>query len=306
MHETAFDGIMNILKRRYKESFSDAMRQDLEEFMTSNPCPDCNGHRLKPEALAILIGGKNICQLTNMTVRDCMEFFKKLELAPKQAIIARQVLKEIMARLQFLNDVGLEYLTLDRSAGTLSGGEAQRIRLATQIGSGLTGVLYILDEPSIGLHQKDNEMLLKTLRDLTDIGNTLIVVEHDEEIIRSADYLIDVGPRAGRFGGEIVYQGPVKVDSKERDASFTTKFLTGEEKIPVPKYTPKTLKEFADVMRRTPKSVLSMEDRKKISSVMCFSERKIEDIMIKKDEMVFVYEKDFLKNEKTHKNISKL
>ena len=234
MHETAFDGIMNILKRRYKESFSDAMRQDLEEFMTSNPCPDCNGHRLKPEALAILIGGKNICQLTNMTVRDCMEFFKKLELAPKQAIIARQVLKEIMARLQFLNDVGLEYLTLDRSAGTLSGGEAQRIRLATQIGSGLTGVLYILDEPSIGLHQRDNAKLLETLKHLRDLGNTLLVVEHDEDTMYAADQIIDIGPGAGEHGGQVVAQGTVE-EVKLVENSATGTYLSGRKFVPVPK-----------------------------------------------------------------------
>ena len=162
--------------------------------MTSTPCAACHGSRLKPEALSILIGGKNICEVTALTVRDCLQFFKKLELTPKQQIIAHQVLKEIMARLQFLNDVGLDYLTLDRSAGTLSGGEAQRIRLATQIGSGLTGVLYILDEPSIGLHQRDNGKLLETLKHLRDLGNTLIVVEHDEETMYAADQIIDIGP----------------------------------------------------------------------------------------------------------------
>lgn len=234
IHETSFDGILNILKRRYKESFSDAMRQDLEEFMTSNPCPDCQGHRLKPEALSILIGGKNICQLTNMTVRDCMEFFKHLELAPKQAIIARQVLKEIMARLQFLNDVGLEYLTLDRSAGTLSGGEAQRIRLATQIGSGLTGVLYILDEPSIGLHQRDNAKLLETLKHLRDLGNTLLVVEHDEDTMYAADQIIDIGPGAGEHGGQVVAQGTVE-EVKLIEASATGTYLSGRKFVPVPK-----------------------------------------------------------------------
>ena len=196
-HNTTFDGILNVLRRRYREAFSDAMRQDLEEFMTSTPCAACHGSRLKPEALAILIGGKNICEVTALTVRDCLQFFKKLVLTPKQQIIAHQVLKEIMARLQFLNDVGLDYLTLDRSAGTLSGGEAQRIRLATQIGSGLTGVLYILDEPSIGLHQRDNGKLLETLKHLRDLGNTLIVVEHDEETMYAADQIIDIGPGAG-------------------------------------------------------------------------------------------------------------
>ena len=234
VHETFFDGIMNILKRRYKESFSDAMRQDLEEFMTAKPCVDCLGQRLKPEALAIHIGGKNICQLTSMTVRDCMNFFKNLELPPKQALIARQVLKEIMARLQFLNDVGLEYLTLDRSAGTLSGGEAQRIRLATQIGSGLTGVLYILDEPSIGLHQRDNAKLLETLKHLRDLGNTLLVVEHDEETMYAADQIIDIGPGAGEHGGEVVAQGTVE-EIKQTENSMTGTYLSGRKFVPVPK-----------------------------------------------------------------------
>ncbi|WP_298882682.1 excinuclease ABC subunit UvrA [uncultured Phascolarctobacterium sp.] len=234
-HNTTFDGILNVLRRRYREAFSDAMRQDLEEFMTSTPCAACHGSRLKPEALAILIGGKNICEVTALTVRDCLQFFKKLELTPKQQIIAHQVLKEIMARLQFLNDVGLDYLTLDRSAGTLSGGEAQRIRLATQIGSGLTGVLYILDEPSIGLHQRDNGKLLETLKHLRDLGNTLIVVEHDEETMYAADQIIDIGPGAGEHGGEVVAQGTVE-EIKQVPASVTGTYLSGRKFIPVPKH----------------------------------------------------------------------
>ena len=234
-HNTTFDGILNVLRRRYREAFSDAMRQDLEEFMTSTPCAACHGSRLKPEALAILIGGKNICEVTALTVRDCLQFFKKLVLTPKQQIIAHQVLKEIMARLQFLNDVGLDYLTLDRSAGTLSGGEAQRIRLATQIGSGLTGVLYILDEPSIGLHQRDNGKLLETLKHLRDLGNTLIVVEHDEETMYAADQIIDIGPGAGEHGGEVVAQGTVE-EIKQVPASVTGTYLGGRKFIPVPKH----------------------------------------------------------------------
>lgn len=234
-HNTTFDGILNVLRRRYREAFSDAMRQDLEEFMTSTPCAACHGSRLKPEALAILIGGKNICEVTALTVRDCLQFFKKLVLTPKQQIIAHQVLKEIMARLQFLNDVGLDYLTLDRSAGTLSGGEAQRIRLATQIGSGLTGVLYILDEPSIGLHQRDNGKLLETLKHLRDLGNTLIVVEHDEETMYAADQIIDIGPGAGEHGGEVVAQGTVE-EIKQVPESVTGTYLSGRKFIPVPKH----------------------------------------------------------------------
>ena len=233
-HDTTFDGILNVLKRRYREAFSDAMRQDLEEFMTSTPCPTCHGSRLKPEALAILVGGKNICEVTALTVRDCLQFFAELQLNQRQQIIAKQVLKEIKARLQFLNDVGLDYLTLDRSAGTLSGGEAQRIRLATQIGSGLTGVLYILDEPSIGLHQRDNGKLLETLKHLRDLGNTLIVVEHDEETMYAADEIIDIGPGAGEHGGEVVAQGTAE-EIKLVEKSVTGTYLSGRRFIPVPK-----------------------------------------------------------------------
>lgn len=233
-HNTTFDGILNVLKRRYREAFSDSMRQDLEEFMTSIPCSACRGSRLKPEALAVWIAGKNICEVTAMTVRDCLKFFDALSLTHRQQLIAKQVLKEIKARLQFLNDVGLDYLTLDRSAGTLSGGEAQRIRLATQIGSGLTGVLYILDEPSIGLHQRDNSKLLETLKHLRDLGNTLIVVEHDEETMYAADEIVDIGPGAGEHGGEIVAQGTAE-QIKNIEKSVTGNYLSGRQFIPVPK-----------------------------------------------------------------------
>lgn len=234
LHESSFEGVLNILKRRYKEAFTDSMRQDMEEFMTHNPCPSCHGNRLKPEALSILVGGKNICQVTALTVRDCSKFFAELQLTERQQIIARQILKEINARLKFLNDVGLDYLTLDRSAGTLSGGEAQRIRLATQIGSGLTGVLYILDEPSIGLHQRDNGKLLETLKHLRDLGNTLLVVEHDEETMYAADQIIDIGPGAGEHGGQVVAQGTVE-EIKQVEASMTGTYLSGRQFIPVPK-----------------------------------------------------------------------
>lgn len=234
LHETVFDGILPIMKKRYREAYSDSMRQDLEEFMTSNPCPVCHGARLKPEVLSILIGGKNICQVTALTVRDCLKFFAALKLTPRQELIARQVLKEITARLQFLNDVGLDYLTLDRSAGTLSGGEAQRIRLATQIGSGLTGVLYILDEPSIGLHQRDNGKLLETLKHLRNLGNTLIVVEHDEETMYAADEIVDIGPGAGEHGGQVVAQGTAE-EIKLVEDSVTGQYLSGRKFIAVPK-----------------------------------------------------------------------
>ncbi len=203
--------------------------------MTSTPCATCHGSRLKSEALAILVGGKNICQVTAMTVRDCLQFFAKLQLTQRQQLIAHQVLKEITARLQFLNDVGLDYLTLDRSAGTLSGGEAQRIRLATQIGSGLTGVLYILDEPSIGLHQRDNGKLLETLKHLRNLGNTLLVVEHDEETMYAADEIIDIGPGAGEHGGKVVAQGTAE-EVKQVEQSVTGTYLSGRKFIPVPKH----------------------------------------------------------------------
>lgn len=234
LHETTFDGILPIMRKRYREAFSDSMRQDLEEFMTSTPCPVCHGSRLKPEVLSILVGGKNICQVTALTVRDCMKFFEELQLTERQQIIAKQVLKEILARLSFLNNVGLDYLTLDRSAGTLSGGEAQRIRLATQIGSGLTGVLYILDEPSIGLHQRDNGKLLETLKHLRNLGNTLLVVEHDEETMYAADEIVDIGPGAGEHGGEVVAQGTAE-EIKQVENSVTGQYLSGRKFIPVPK-----------------------------------------------------------------------
>ena len=233
-HETAFEGIIPLLERRHREAMSESMRLDIESFMTSTPCPECKGKRLKPEALAVLIGGKNICDVTSLTVRDCIKFFDTLELTERQQIIARQILKEILARLHFLNDVGLDYLTLDRASGSLSGGEAQRIRLATQIGSGLVGVLYILDEPSIGLHQRDNGKLLETLKHLRDLGNTLLVVEHDEETMYAADQIIDIGPGAGENGGHVVAQGTVE-EIKKNSKSITGQYLSGRKFIAVPK-----------------------------------------------------------------------
>lgn len=233
LHRTYFEGILEVMRKRYKEAFGDSMREDMEEFMTAESCSSCHGARLKPEVLGILIGGKNIQEVTSLTVRECLDFFKKLKLNKRQAIIAKQVLKEINARLEFLNNVGLDYLTLDRAAGTLSGGEAQRIRLATQIGSGLTGVLYILDEPSIGLHQRDNAKLLETLKHLRDLGNTLIVVEHDEETMYAADQIIDIGPGAGEHGGEVVAQGTA-AEIKKCKNSVTGQYLSGAKFIPVP------------------------------------------------------------------------
>jgi excinuclease ABC subunit A len=209
------------------------MKEQYEEYMVADDCPDCHGRRLKPEALAVTVGGENIAKVSNLSILDSRAFFAGLTLTEKQKMIASQILKEINARLGFLVDVGLDYLTLSRAAGSLSGGEAQRIRLATQIGSSLVGVLYILDEPSIGLHQRDNARLLKTLKNLRDIGNTLIVVEHDEETMYAADYIVDIGPGAGAHGGHIVAQGTVDEIIANPD-SLTGQYLSGAKSIPVP------------------------------------------------------------------------
>lgn len=234
-HYGAFEGIMPMLNRKYKESDSDLMREYYENFMSENICPVCKGARLKPEVLAVRVGGKNINEVTSLTVRDCKKFFAEAEqgFTEKEAKIANQVMKEIHARLGFLVTVGLEYLTLSRAAGTLSGGEAQRIRLATQIGSGLVGVLYILDEPSIGLHQRDNNKLLTALKNLRDMGNTLIVVEHDEDTMYAADHIIDIGPAAGANGGYVVAEGTVE-DIKSVKNSMTGQYLSRQKFISVP------------------------------------------------------------------------
>ena len=231
---SAFEGIINSMERRYRETKSNGMKEYYESFMSQIPCPQCQGKRLKKESLAVTVGGKNIHEVTLMSVRECMGFFEDLKLGARDAAIAGQILKEIRARLKFLVDVGLDYLTLARSAGTLSGGEAQRIRLATQIGSGLMGVLYILDEPSIGLHQRDNQRLLATLKRLRDLGNTLLVVEHDEETMYAADHIIDMGPGAGEHGGRIIAQGTVE-EIKRNPDSITGKYLSGAIRIEVPK-----------------------------------------------------------------------
>ena len=228
-----FEGVMPLLARRYHETDSDEMRESYENYMTEIPCKACHGARLKPETLAVTVGGKNIDEVTRMTIREADEFFTQLTLTPREMKIAAQILKEIHARLHFLLDVGLDYLTLSRSAGTLSGGEAQRIRLATQIGSGLQGVLYVLDEPSIGLHQRDNNRLLATLKHLRDLGNTLIVVEHDEDTMYAADHIIDIGPGAGANGGRVVAEGTAEEIKKNPD-SITGAYLSRRKFIPVP------------------------------------------------------------------------
>ena len=232
-YSTPFEGVIPTLQRRYEETSSDTMKQAYEEYMAEELCPDCHGQRLKPEALAVTVGGKNLAVISAMSITDCRAFFQGLTLTEKERMIATQILKEINARLGFLVDVGLGYLTLGRAAATLSGGEAQRIRLATQIGSSLMGVLYILDEPSIGLHQRDNNKLLATLKHLRDQGNTLIVVEHDEDTMYAADWIVDVGPGAGIHGGKIVAQGTVE-DIKACPESLTGQYLSGAKKIAVP------------------------------------------------------------------------
>ncbi len=233
--EQPFEGILNNISRRFRETQSDAARKELEECMSTAPCPVCKGKRLSDIALAVTVGGMGIMDFCAMSVRDELEFMENLKLEGNMAIVAQQIIREIKSRLRFLMDVGLQYLTLSRSAGTLSGGESQRIRLATQIGSSLTGVLYILDEPSIGLHQRDNDKLLMTLKKLRDLGNTLIVVEHDEDTMREADFIVDVGPGAGSHGGEIVAAGSLE-DICREPRSVTGQYLSGVKKIPVPSH----------------------------------------------------------------------
>lgn len=232
-YDAEFEGVINNLERRYKESSSDYSKADIESCMSDEKCPSCKGERLKKESLSVTVGGLNISELTHLSVTDALNFFDKLELTNREKLIGERIIKEIKERLGFLQSVGLEYLTLSRSSGTLSGGESQRIRLATQIGSSLMGVLYILDEPSIGLHQRDNDKLIATLKRLRDLGNTLIVVEHDEDTMNSADYIVDVGPGAGVHGGEIVCSGTID-EIKSCENSITGQYLSGQKKIEIP------------------------------------------------------------------------
>jgi excinuclease ABC subunit A len=228
-----FEGVISNVERRYRETSSDYIREQMEKYMAQQPCPTCKGYRLKKESLAVLVGGKHIGEVSSLSITEAQKFFSSLQLSEKEMQIANLILREILERLSFLNNVGLDYLTLSRSAGTLSGGEAQRIRLATQIGSRLTGVLYILDEPSIGLHQRDNDRLIDTLKSMRDIGNTLIVVEHDEDTMLAADYLIDIGPGAGIHGGTVVSAGKPK-EVMEDPNSLTGQYLSGKKFIPLP------------------------------------------------------------------------
>ena len=233
VYNHSFEGEINNLRRRYMETNSDTMKTEIEKYMSDNPCPKCKGARLKPEALAVTVGGKNIFEFTSMAIREELDFINSINFSEKDKIISIQIIKEIQSRLSFLINVGLDYLDLARKAGTLSGGEAQRIRLATQIGSQLMGVLYILDEPSIGLHQRDNDRLISTLKQLRDVGNTLIVVEHDEDTMREADYIVDIGPGAGEHGGEIVASGTLD-EIMSNENSLTGKYLTGAKKVELP------------------------------------------------------------------------
>ena len=233
VYPVAFEGLISNVERRYKETFSDSMKQEYETFMRITPCKECGGRRLKRESLAVTVCDKNIFEVTSMSVRDLYTFLEGMTLTTQQQLIGKQILKEIRARVGFLVDVGLEYLSLSRATATLSGGEAQRIRLATQIGSGLVGVCYILDEPSIGLHQRDNDKLLNTLKNLRDLGNTLIVVEHDEDTMLAADYIVDIGPGAGSHGGEVIACGTAEEIMKVPE-SVTGQYLSGRVQIPVP------------------------------------------------------------------------
>ena len=232
-YDVAFEGLLRNVERRYRETGSETMKAEYESFMRITPCHTCGGQRLKKDALAVTVGGMNIAEVTALSIEKLQKFLAELVLTETQELIGGQILKEIKARTNFLMDVGLDYLTLSRATGTLSGGEAQRIRLATQIGSGLVGVAYILDEPSIGLHQRDNDKLLKTLKHLRDLGNTLIVVEHDEDTMKEADYIVDIGPGAGEHGGEVVAAGTAKEIMKNKK-SVTGAYLSGRKKIPVP------------------------------------------------------------------------
>ena len=264
-----FEGVLNNLERRFRETDSEQVREDLEKYMNVMPCPTCQGARLKKEALFIRVGERNIREVTALSIKDSLAFFHDLNLTEKEEGIARRILKEIRERLHFLVNVGLDYLSLDRSSGTLSGGEGQRIRLATQIGSSLVGVLYILDEPSIGLHQRDNARLLETLKHLRDIGNTVLVVEHDEETIMEADHVIDMGPGAGVHGGEVVAQGtPAEVMANA--ASLTGKYLSGELSIPVPK-TRRKAKKFLKMVGAAENNLKNVEVKIPLGVMTCIT-----------------------------------
>ncbi len=267
-YQARYRGAYNWLQARYRETSSEDVRAFMEQFMSLKPCPTCGGRRLRPESLAVLVGGMNVAESTALTVGRARDFFSSLALTEKEQIIGRQVLKEINERLGFLVNVGLDYLTLDRASGSLSGGEAQRIRLATQIGSGLTGVLYILDEPSIGLHQRDNARLLETLKRLRDLGNTLIVVEHDEDTMRAADWIVDIGPGPGSAGGEIVAQGTME-DIAKAPKSITGQYLNGQRFIPVPEKRRPGSGQFVTVKGARENNLKSLDVKFPLNKFIC-------------------------------------
>ena len=264
-YQAYFEGVIPNLERRYRETNSEYSRDKIEEYMAETPCPKCKGARLKKEVLSVLVDGKNIMEVTDFSVNELVEYIENINLSEKQKFIAHEILKEIRGRAIFLRDVGLDYLNLSRKAGTLSGGEAQRIRLATQIGSALVGVLYVLDEPSIGLHQRDNDRLIKTLRHLTDIGNTLIVVEHDEDTMRECDYIVDIGPGAGVHGGQIVAQGTLE-EILDNPNSITGQYLSGKKEIQIPEITREGNGNFIEIVKANENNLKNIKrDLTKIS-----------------------------------------
>ena len=269
-YQAYFEGVIPNLERRYRETNSEYSRDKIEEYMAETPCPKCKGARLKKEVLSVLVDGKNIMDVTEFSVNELVEYIENINLSEKQKFIAHEILKEIRGRAIFLRDVGLDYLNLSRKAGTLSGGEAQRIRLATQIGSALVGVLYVLDEPSIGLHQRDNDRLIKTLRHLTDIGNTLIVVEHDEDTMRECDYIVDIGPGAGVHGGEIVAQGTLD-EILDNPSSITGQYLSGKKEIHIPEATREGNGNFIEIVKANENNLKNINVKFPLGKFTCIT-----------------------------------
>ena len=269
-YQAYFEGVIPKLERRYRETNSEYSRDKIEEYMAETPCPKCKGARLKKEVLSVLVDGKNIMEVTDFSVNELVEYIENINLSEKQKFIAHEILKEIRGRAIFLRDVGLDYLNLSRKAGTLSGGEAQRIRLATQIGSALVGVLYVLDEPSIGLHQRDNDRLIKTLRHLTDIGNTLIVVEHDEDTMRECDYIVDIGPGAGVHGGQIVAQGTLE-EILDNPNSITGQYLSGKKEIQIPEITREGNGNFIEIVKANENNLKNINVKFPLGKFTCIT-----------------------------------
>lgn len=269
-YKAPFEGVIINLERRYRETNSDYARDKIEEYMAERPCPKCKGNRLKKEVLSVLVDGKNIIEVTDLSINQLIDFIENIDLTEKQRFIAHEILKEIKGRATFLRDVGLDYLDLSRKAGTLSGGEAQRIRLATQIGSALVGVLYVLDEPSIGLHQRDNDRLIGTLRHLTDLGNTLIVVEHDEDTMREADHVVDIGPEAGIHGGEIVAQGTLD-EIIQNPNSITGQYLSGKKKIEIPETTREGNGNYIEILKASENNLKNINVKVPLGKFVCIT-----------------------------------